>query len=155
MYSALLEAVGVMQLAKKALIDRADAEPDFVRARSTPDAIYDLDCNVMFYAMQDNAQFVDFKFNDKQSVPARELPADLQLDIQSENTLLIQSFRLTGKQLFGLDLTTPDLADLGLTVTRVWSPDTISLSLPSAPPLRHRRFAAYGGASHTRPHPYP
>jgi len=38
----------------------------------------------------------------------------------------------TGKRLAVLDLTTPDVADLGFTALRVWSPDTLSLPLPSA-----------------------
>jgi hypothetical protein len=54
-----------------------------------------------------------------------------------------------------LDLTSADVRQLGFTILRVWSPDLISLCPPSMPPLAHVRFAAYGGAAHVRPHPYP
>ncbi|MFF4414406.1 hypothetical protein ACFYY8_17910 [Streptosporangium sp. NPDC001559] len=64
------------------------------------------------------------------------------------------AFARTGKQLSYLDLTTPDIRRLGLTVRRVWSPDTLGPCLPSAPPLLHRRFADYGGAANPEPHPY-
>jgi hypothetical protein len=67
----------------------------------------------------------------------------------------VEGFRDAGLRLVTLDLTTPDLADLGFVVVRVWSPDTLSLALPSAPPTAHRRFGAYGGATHRDPHPYP
>jgi len=68
---------------------------------------------------------------------------------------LIAAFKETGKELAFLDLTTPDIADLGFRVARVWSPDTLSLSLPSAAPVLHPRFRAYGGVIRESPHPYP
>jgi hypothetical protein len=36
--------------------------------------------------------------------------------------------------LYRQDLTSSDVAELGFVVERVWSPDTLSLPLPSAPP---------------------
>jgi ribosomal protein S12 methylthiotransferase accessory factor len=54
-----------------------------------------------------------------------------------------------------IDLTTPDIRDLGLRVLRVWSPDLLTLCLPSAPPLAHPRFGDYGGVGEEKPHPYP
>ncbi|MEO3807282.1 hypothetical protein [Nonomuraea sp. B1E8] len=53
------------------------------------------------------------------------------------------------------DLTTRDARALGFTVARVWSPDTLSACLASAPPAAHPRFAAYGGIVRNDPHPYP
>jgi hypothetical protein len=69
--------------------------------------------------------------------------------------LLIDAFWKTGNELIGLDLTTGDVRDLGFRVVRLWSPDLLSLPLPSAPPLLHPRFNSYGGATDGAPHPYP
>jgi thiazole/oxazole-forming peptide maturase SagD family component len=153
LYAALIEGVGVIQLAKKGLLDRANSGRG--AERIDPDAIYDLDTNVWFYASPENADLIDTKFNGKASIAARDLPADREVDPWEESRLLAGAFRETGKELGWLDLTTPDLHDLGLFVARVWSPDTLSLCMPSAPPLEHRRFVAYGGATNVLPHPYP
>jgi len=76
-------------------------------------------------------------------------------DIKGDLRHLVDGFAGTGKELVFLDLTTADIRDLGFYVVRVWSPDTISLSLPSAPPVMHPRFQAYGGIRNEAPHPYP
>jgi ribosomal protein S12 methylthiotransferase accessory factor len=154
LYSALIEGVGVLQMAKRALIDRASARPDEAKSLD-PAAIYDLDSNVAWYALPENARHVDAKFHSRRTVSARDLPADRMLDHREESRQLAAAFRASGKELYWMDLTTPDVRELGFTVARVWSPDVLGLCLPSAPPVRHRRFAAYGGATNLHPHPYP
>ena len=153
LYAALIEAVGVLQLAKKGLIDRAASGRE--TQQIDPSAIYDLDTNVWFYALPENADLIDAKFAGKESVLAADLPPDHAADPSEECRLLASAFRKTGKELYWLDLTTRDIRDLGLVVARVWSPDTLSLSMPSAPPVEHRRFGAFGGAANMLPHPYP
>jgi len=62
---------------------------------------------------------------------------------------------LNVKELIHMDLTTTEANALGLVVSRVWSPNTLSLSLPSSVPSQHPRFKAYGGITHDALHPYP
>ena len=155
MYRALLEAVAVVQLAKVvSFYDSVDRQMG-VAEPVDPTRILDLDRNVAYYALPDRAAYVDAKFDRRSTLPASALPADEILSVEQAVPRIIDAFRTTGKELVLVDLTTDDIRDLGFCVMRPWSPDTISLCLPSAPPLTHRRFDAYGGAQHVRPHPYP
>jgi hypothetical protein len=70
-------------------------------------------------------------------------------------SVLISSFKNSDKELLFCDLTCVEAADLGFVVPRVWSPDTLSLCLPSAPLTQHPRYQSYGGLAHELPHPYP
>jgi len=152
MYKALLEAVGVFQLAKLSLVNRVTDVPS---DRINPDSIYNLDDNVCWYAFPENLAAVERKFRRDHPLPSTELPADAARDPKQDIDYLVASFASTGKQLFQMDLTAIDVQQLGFTSIRVWSPDTLSLCLPSAPQVRHRRFAAYGGFQNETPHPYP
>jgi thiazole/oxazole-forming peptide maturase SagD family component len=155
MYKGLLEAVGVRQLAKVNLlsrgIDRIDDGSD-VRL----DDIFDLDSNVAYYASGHDLDFIDAKFSSTTRVAASDLPSDPSGGRRDALDVLRDSFAVSGKQLVFMDLTTIDVRALQMIAVRVWSPDTISLSFPSAPPARHQRFEAYGGFDgHGKPHPYP
>lgn len=154
MYKALLEAMGAMQLAKKGLLDAA-GEVGRLLDGSVPDRIYDLERNVLFYAVPENGKYLEAKFSDETTIAAGELPDDEVLAPRDEAARLVAAFAAAGKDLYVMDLTPADVAKLGFTVTRAWSPDTISLSLPSAPPLAHAGFARYGPAGQLLPHPYP
>jgi thiazole/oxazole-forming peptide maturase SagD family component len=153
MYRALLEAVGVMQLAKVNMVN-AKLDTD---ARQTTDAsaMFDLDSNVAYYAAPENGDFIEEKFTYRGAIAATDLPPDSVLSTDAENDVVVDSFARAGMELVELDLTTPDIAALGFVALRAWSPELLSMPLPSAPPLNHPRFAAYGGATHQRPHPYP
>lgn len=157
MYKALLEAVGVFGLSKYTLLDLSSDSllQAWTDVRLDPKRIYDLDSNVAYYALPENAAFIEAKFSNRKGVRARDLPPDSCLDPREEVCLLIEGFQRTNKELVFLDLTTSDIRELGFTCVRVWSPDTLNIPLPSAPPLQHSRFTAYGGAKHETPHPYP
>lgn len=155
LYKAVLEAVGVTQLAKVDLVNRAISARAGGGEAIDPGSIYDLDSNVTWYADPENAPRLQRKFSAHDVVPASELPADVELGPRAEVELLVDGFRSSGKELVGLDLTLEDMAALGFVAVRAWSPDTLSLSFPSAPPEAHPRFAAYGGVAHRDPHPYP
>jgi ribosomal protein S12 methylthiotransferase accessory factor len=153
MYKALIEAVGVMQLAK---INMVNAEVEGrLDGSFNPEQILDLDTNVAYYAWPEHAGFIDRKFGRAESVAASELPLDSDLPPEEEVDEVVARFERSGKELIELDLTTDDIRDLGFVALRVWSPDLLSIPLPSAPPMKHYRFEAYGGARHGRPHPYP
>jgi thiazole/oxazole-forming peptide maturase SagD family component len=150
-YKAFLEAVAVAQLAKVILFRQSVGE---LPKDIGPSELYDLDLNVAYYSVLGPEAIRD-KFGDRPVRPASELPADIDLGVKGDLRHMVDSFAATGKELVFLDLTTSDIKALGFCVTRVWSPDTISLSFPSAPPLMHQRFQAYGGVASEAPHPYP
>ena len=157
LYKALLEAIGCVQLAKLTLVSRTLAgDPLTSEDGLDPLAIYDLDTNVAYYALPDHAQYVEAKFRSADHVAASDLPADVHLETSAEIDFLVEGFRKSRKELYHLELTTDDIRELGFVASRVWSPDTLSLSMPSAPPVDHPRFADYGGVDpHYQPHPYP
>jgi thiazole/oxazole-forming peptide maturase SagD family component len=153
-YKALLEAVGVLQLAKIAMASAAQ-DGTSVGVVQDETQIFDLDNNVGHYADGGGADILAAKFPTGQALAEADLPADLdgstgEVVAELEGGLLAGGFRL-----FECDLTSVDVADLGLVTARIWSPDLLALAMPSAPPLAHARFAAHGGAGHERPHPYP
>jgi len=173
MYRALNEAIGVLLLGKLNLVNQTlghgTAQSDVARGDVDPwpaipeevvdegasQLIFDLDTNVNFYARPENFSVVDKKFASECTVRASDLPPDSEAAVNQEIRQLVDGFRTTRKELIFLDLTSSDIGDLGLVSGRVWSPDTLDLCLPSAPPTRHPRFTVYGGITHRNPHPYP
>jgi thiazole/oxazole-forming peptide maturase SagD family component len=151
LYKAMLEAVGVAQLAKLTLYYNSGPAGG---ADEAP--IHDLNTNVGRYALPANRHIVESKFpGQDMTVKASDMPADLPCSEWAQAEAVVDSFRRSGKRLYGIGLTTPEAASLGFVCFRVWSPDTLTLALPSLPHSAHQRFHAYGGASNARPHPYP
>jgi hypothetical protein len=155
-YRSLLETVGVQALANwsffQAQLDAASGEAP---GEGQLDNMFDLESNVGYYAGLEGAKKVEERFARSVRTRASDLPAD---DVRPAREIVrdvVEAFRRTGKRLYWSDLSTPDIKELGFTVMRVWSPDTLSLPLPSAPPAAHRRFADYGGFVNRLPHPYP
>ena len=103
----------------------------------------------------DGAGIAEKRFADCQEISAADAPPDGPGDPRQAAARIVGAFRAAGKRVYHADFTTPDVRQLGLSVQRVWSPDLIALPLPSAPPLAHPRFAAYGGVARDDPHPYP
>ncbi len=151
MYKAFLEAAAVAKLAKVTIFRQAIGELPSIK---DPNQIYDLDSNVAYYAVMARSAFLT-RFSDSPGVSPSDLPPDVNLGTRGNLRHLIDGFKDTGKELVFLNLTTTDIRDLGFYVVRVWSPDTISLCLPSAPPAMHRRFQAYGSIINEVAHPYP
>lgn len=154
MQKAFVEAAGVLELAKYVMYEKLCAEGGDAFKNLDPNSIYDLDSNVMWYALPENRSKIDCRFGGS-AIKSSALPVSDAFSTAERITLLVSAFGRTRKRLFSLNLTTTDVAALGLTVARVWSPDTLSLSLPSALPLGHIRLASYGGANAVGPHPYP
>jgi ribosomal protein S12 methylthiotransferase accessory factor len=155
MYKALLEALGIVQLAKVTLMNMVVTKPATSLPEINPDSIFDLDTNVGYYALPGHDAAIREKFNDRAARPAAELPADGPSDPEDAVGLLLHRFKALGFDLYGLDLTTPDVRALGFRAHRVWSPQLLSLCMPSAPPAAHPRFATFGGFRYVGPHPYP
>jgi thiazole/oxazole-forming peptide maturase SagD family component len=154
LYASLLEAVGVVDLAKiVALYDQTGADGKSGQPID-PGRIFDLETNVVYYAQPENAAALTAKLSGG-SIRDEETPPDAAAAVEEDLALLVRGFAGAGKRLFFLDLTAPEIRDLGFSVVRVWSPELLSLCLPSAPPLLHPRLRAYGGGAFPGPHPYP
>ncbi|MGH4031852.1 YcaO-like family protein [Actinomycetota bacterium Odt1-20B] len=152
MYKAFLEGVGVRALATWTSVqDHATGA-----AGDSDEAIFDLESNVVLAASPKGARVVEDRYGDCDEASADDLPPDPR-DPDPERSVrsLIRAFHDTGKRLYGADLTTVDTAELGFVVPRFWSPDLLTLPLPSAPTAAHPRFAAYGGFRRHAPHPFP
>jgi thiazole/oxazole-forming peptide maturase SagD family component len=155
MYKALSEASGIYQLAKLILLQEQQAHGGTTPDIAT-DKIYDLDLNVAYYAQQRHAPELLARFAHADVAGASDLGPDPAVDPGPDIAPLVRAFATTGKELLYYDLTTDDLRQVGFCATRVWSPDTVSLSLPSVPVLGHPRLKAYGGpVEQPGVHPYP
>lgn len=146
---AFLECAAVAQLAKVILF-RVAAEQRHVDG----DEIYNLDDNVAFHALERQAGLTH-RFSLANRASAMDLPPDIDSTIGDDLRHIVRAFRDSDKELVVLDLSSSEIRDLGFVSLRAWSPDTLTLSLPSAPPLAHERFHAYGGTGREDPHPYP
>jgi thiazole/oxazole-forming peptide maturase SagD family component len=146
MYKALLESLGVLQLAKLVTLSTHE-----INANS----ISDLDSNVAWYGQPEHAAIVRAKFFGGPAMNACDMEADFAgTDVEGIDKT-VRSFTAAGKRLFIYDFTTPDIRDLGFCAVRAFCPDTLSLCLPSFPPKANRRFEAYGGFANVHPHPFP
>ena len=153
MYKAMLEAVGVVKLARLLAIQMKINGNDI--ADLDPETLFDLDNNVLYYALPENSGLLQARFGDEPVVKASAIEPDWNLDAAGDVGRLVDAFRATGKELLFMDLTSDDMKALGFYAMRAWSPQTLSLTLPSAPALAHPRYRDYGGTTHAAPHPYP
>jgi thiazole/oxazole-forming peptide maturase SagD family component len=154
MYKAYLEATGVANLSNILMLKES-----LYRDNKNDDAeinyIYDIDSNVSLYGRGINYSFFESKFNKQETITASNITPDLiGTKIEKLNTL-IKSFKNSNKEILFSDLSSIEARELGFYIPRLWSKDTLSLCLPSAPPAKHPRFNDYGGFTHDAPHPYP
>jgi thiazole/oxazole-forming peptide maturase SagD family component len=153
-YRAFLEATAVAQLAKIIAFRQTVDEAPHAAAGIDQDQFFDLDSNVAHYARH-GIEAIQSRFGEAPAASASDLPPDVDSGPSEEVRLLIRGFSKAGKALAFLDLTTSDVREMGFRVVRLWSPDLLSIPMPSAPPLSHPRFMDYGGATSEAPHPYP
>lgn len=154
MYKALLETVASVGLARMVLF-KGTYEMDQHASPINPNALYDLDRNVEYYGAGNNSERIAERFLRMPQVKASSLPKDMICNQSTQLSALINSYRDTDKKLYYVDLTGIEEKRLGFKVVRVWSPDTLSLCLPSAPQVIHPRYTDFGGIKHADPHPYP
>ncbi len=154
MYKALLETVASVGLARM-LVFKGKYEMDKHSGAIDPEQLYDLDRNVEYYGGGEAFQHIGNRFLAMSSLKASALPPDVKGTHQEQVNHLVNSFVKSNKRIYWLDLTNVEAKTLDFRVGRVWSPDTLSLCLPSAPQVLHARFNDYGGVAHEYPHPYP
>lgn len=153
MYKALLEAVAVVQLVKLNLLYLP--ENDKASLSSGGEIKYlNFDSNVARYAFPIHAKELNKKFGGD-NITASKLPPDSNKTAEGDLLDLIESFEKSELDIYGIDMSTTEICELGLKVVRVWSPDLLALSLPTNPQKAHSRFKKYGGCTNARPHPYP
>ncbi len=148
MYKAYLEAIGVIGLSRMVICQKKTNY-------ANESYFYDLDSNVGYYGLGYHASLIQEKFPLENSIRAMYLPPDINGSETEQLAVLVNSFKESNKELLFCDLTCIEASDLGFVVPRVWSPDTLSLCLPSAPWIKHPRYLNYGGVAHEFPHPYP
>lgn len=115
--------------------------------------IYNLEDNLLHYAVPDRFPAVDFLLGGE--VVSRPSEGS-QHSADSDSTRLgrlLGALERAGATPIAVDVTTRDIADVGLRVARVVIPELVDLSLPSLPPVGHRALA--GHAITDKPHPYP
>ncbi|MFI5776945.1 YcaO-like family protein [Nocardia sp. NPDC051570] len=156
MYKAYIEAAGVFGLGKVTLLESATDESSdrWVDAEIDPSNIFDLDANVAYYALPETKDALMARYESGSPMAASDLPPDITVDPSTEIRILVDAFDSTGKELVALDLSTVDCIQLGLRVIRVWSPELLPLTMPSAPMLAHPRLGDYGSGRDSQPHPY-
>ena len=153
LYKAYLEAIGVSYLSNVLILkEKLNKQSDH---HTSLDNIYDIDTNVALYGKGENYHRVAQRFNGSNRIFASEIDADIQGTKLEQFKKLLFSFQNSAKELLYTDLSTIEAKELGFYVSRLWCKDTLSLCLPSAPPVNHPRFLDYGGVAHVEPHPYP
>ena len=152
-YKAFIEASAIPHLAQIGFLHA----PDVLRGGDEIDreSISDLDMNVLYYALPENLPLLDRRFSRTERVRASELPRYPRLGERELTRYLVDRFKSNGLPLCYIELTTPDIRDLGFYVCRTYSPDLLSLCLPSYPQAGHPRFEIYGGFNVLDPHPFP
>jgi len=152
MYKAYLEANSILPMS---IIKLYQEQTGTEQAIDDPTMHYNLDSNVTFYAKGGDDEILHQKFFSADNIQASALPDDMEGSASDHVRTFTQQFSQSGKALLYLDLTCQEAKELGFVVSRVWSPDTLSLPLPSAVPVTHPRFSDYGGITHETPHPFP
>lgn len=155
MQKAFLEGMGTLTFGRLEIF-KTNHELERVHSKEIdPARIFNLDQNTEYYARGQAFHLVEERFLSQPEVAASELPPDVEGSHEEQLQHLVDRFQATGKELFRLDINLPEVKALGFHVSRVWSPDTLALCLPSFVPKAHARFKAYGEVYHEHPHPYP
>lgn len=147
MYKAFIEYIGTRYLSHTLAV--------LQEKHVNPEVIQNLDDNVLYYALGHGTERVRMKFNPSRSIKDSEIPADIIGNASDVINILLKSFANTGKHLAYIDFTNPESQQLGLVATKLWSPQLLTVPVPYAVPVKHTRFAVYGGVQHLDPHPYP
>ncbi|WP_168064936.1 YcaO-like family protein [Sulfolobus sp. S-194] len=77
------------------------------------------------------------------------------ISIEDQIYELISYLRKISKYSTFLDITSPEIAELGFSVVKVYIPELVDLALPSLPPSKHPLLVKYGGVKNEYPHLLP
>lgn len=143
--SALIEAAQTWAYVKDLAAAGIDA------ASIDASHIYDLTDNLRYYSLPTN--YPKLKTFLGPGPPQASQLSDNSMDDETAVRSLLDFCRKADATPLAIDVTPPDIRDVGFTVVRVIIPELVPLALPSLPPTRH---PAFDGTSLTStPHPYP
>jgi len=144
-------AVDIEEALLESMIEAAQGWPYIQYLTATaddpiePDRVDNFRDNVQYYANHDRFDEVAHLLNGETITPTS---SGRKQESLSEWLEMAEQFNLTP---IAFDLTTPDVRDIGVHVTRVVIPELLSLSLPSIPHAIHPRFPD----GHRKMHPLP
>ncbi len=122
-------------------LDPADPEDNF-------------DANVLYYTLPEHFDEVATLFErDPEPVPSEGFPDRSDWSTERALEFVLDELDDAGFTPIAFDLTTRDVRDVGLAVTRVVVPELVPLTLPFALPENHPAFD--GDELTDRPHPFP
>jgi ribosomal protein S12 methylthiotransferase accessory factor len=157
--------------ARKALVEAGQGRP-FVKLLANlgpapaEDAEFkDFDSNLRFYAEPVNARYTEWFF-EKAGVPGRYFPeVSGGMDAARRLRVLLERCASMGITPIAFDLTSAEIRECGLFACRVFVPELVPLSVPSASFLGHSRLARFVAAAERDgsaaripawlPHPFP
>lgn len=108
--------------------------------------IVDFERNVAYYAHPSNFDDIQFLLSGEEWAPETNNAGD---NLQQAVRVLDRN----GYTPIAFELTTRDVREAGLRVTKVYLPEMVDLALPSFPPRNHPEFE--GSTISDKPHPYP
>ncbi|WP_049928870.1 YcaO-like family protein [Halopiger goleimassiliensis] len=118
-----------------------------------PRGIDNLEDNVYYYYDTDNFDHLEFLL-DGPSRSMRSIDGNHEFDGPGEElSFVLDRLAAEGVTPIAFDLTTPDVEDIGVNVTKVIIPELLQLSYPSFPFDRHPKLD--GRIENEAPHPYP
>jgi thiazole/oxazole-forming peptide maturase SagD family component len=110
------------------------------------------DANVLHYALPDNFEDVAFLLEGEQRAP-QSLPDRSDWDVDRALSHCLSELDEQGHTPIAFDLTTRDVRDVGMSVTRVIVPELVTLTPPFTIPKEHPALA--GDSLTDKPHPFP
>jgi len=143
---SLMELSGVYQLAALNLVRFGG---------QVSDNSLNLDENVAYYAVAEHAEKAMKAFDHAKVVKTSDLPADFTASPLDYIKHQVRALHKNGVDLYEANFQSRELSEVGLTVSRLWSPQLLPLNVPSLPYLAHPRLAAYGTLRYPGIHPYP
>lgn len=131
---------------------------DYGLENVNPNAFDNFEQNVLYYALPENSDEVEFYF-EGETVPIEEqYPLDRYQDledwsVQERLELAVERLDEADWTPIAFDLTTRDALEAGIRVTRVRCPESVPLTPQGMLPVNHPRFE--GVDITTKPHPSP
>lgn len=121
--------------------------------KETPrEEMLDLTLNVANYLKPSSFDDVRFLVRGNFRTPPPGLEEKFESE-RAELSAILTALDQMGCTPIGFDLTTDDIAELGMSVGRIYLPELVSLSIPVLPPFGHPTFSDISPSD--KPHPYP
>lgn len=153
-YRGLIEASATAFLGVYAYFNK----PEIIFKEIDYTNIMDIDTNVIFYALP-KYKHISLKLmrdlTGETVIHLNELKRYSSDNIRATLQHLIRELRKISEWAIALEITLPDIKELGFRVVRVFIPELYCLCLPSFPYDAHKRILKYGGVKNEFPHPLP